>query len=143
MGKPASDRIFATIGIVDHANRRLTERVFVRGQRGGKTVEALVDTGAQRSLIDVSLANEIGIRLTGRRNNVGGLESDSQKLEAELEIFVGRAKKGRSHKKEMYFKIFLTIWEDLKSRVGFPLLLGMDFLLAAEKYGESFTIEIG
>lgn len=122
----------------------MTERVYVRGQRGGKFVEALVDTGAQRSLVDVSLASEIGLRLTGRSNNVGGLERDLQKLEAEIEIFLNRRPKKRfRHKGEMYFKFPLTIWEDLRLRVGYPLLLGMDFLLAAEKYGDRFTIEIG
>ncbi len=106
-------------------------------------MEALVDTGAQRSLVDVFLANEIGIKLTGRKNNVGGLERDSQKLEAELEIFMGQRHNKQPRRGEMYFKLLLTIWEDLRDRVGFPLLLGMDFLLAAEQYGEKFTIEIG
>ncbi len=94
--------------------------------------------------MDVILAKEVGLRLTGRSNNVGGLESDAQKLEAEIEIFLGHKPKKRLLRKgEMYFNFHLTIWEDLRLRVGFPLLLGMDFLLAAEKYGEKFTIEIG
>jgi|SRR5271157_2476710 len=142
----SSGRVFAVIGIVDKMNHRLTEPVFVKGQYGGKTVEALVDTGAQRSLIDVYLANEIGARLTGRANNVGGLEHDTRKLEAEVEIFTGNStthRRPKGKKGELYFKIPLTIWEDLKERVGFPLLLGMDFLLSAEKNGEQFTIEIG
>ncbi len=75
---------------------------------------------------------------------MGGLESDTRKPEAEIEIFTRRgSKKAHGKRGEMYFKIYLTIWDDLKSRVGFPLLLGMDFLLAAEKHGEQFTIEIG
>ena len=58
-------------------------RVSFKGMRGSKDCIALVDTGAAMSVIDRSLAGNVGVTYTGRRSLVS---ATGHKLEGEVAI---------------------------------------------------------
>ena len=116
--------------------------MLFRSLEKSKKIEALIDTGAQRSLIDLKLASEIGIKLTGEINRVGGLESDSEKLEGKIRIELDNSNNRYMTVKDTTVDLVLTLWPNLNQRVGFPLLLGMDFWLAAEKRNMKFSLNL-
>jgi predicted aspartyl protease len=135
-------KVFYEFGEIDKTNNRITEMLTVEGLEKSKKIEALIDTGAQRSLIDLKLASEIGIKLTGEINRVGGLESDSEKLEGKIRIELDNSNNRYMTVKDATVDLILTLWPNLNQRVGFPLLLGMDFWLAAEKRNMKFSLNL-
>ena len=135
-------KVFYEFGEIDKTNNRITEMLTVEGLEKSKKIEALIDTGAQRSLIDLKLASEIGIKLTGEINRVGGLESDSEKLEGKIRIELDNSNNRYMTVKDTTVDLVLTLWPNLNQRVGFPLLLGMDFWLAAEKRNMKFSLNL-
>jgi predicted aspartyl protease len=59
-------------------------RVSSKGMRGSKDCIALVDTGAAMTVIDRSLAEEVGVTYTGRRRSL--VSATGHKLEGEVAI---------------------------------------------------------
>jgi predicted aspartyl protease len=59
-------------------------RVSLKGMRGSKDCIALVDTGAAMTVIDRSLAEEVGVTYTGRRRSL--VSATGHKLEGEVAI---------------------------------------------------------
>jgi predicted aspartyl protease len=59
-------------------------RVSLKGMRGTKDCIALVDTGAAMTVIDRSLAKEVGVTYTGRRRSL--VSATGHKLEGEVAI---------------------------------------------------------
>jgi predicted aspartyl protease len=59
-------------------------RVSLKGMRGTKDCIALVDTGAAMTVIDRSLAENVGVTYTGRRRYL--VSATGHKLEGEVAI---------------------------------------------------------
>jgi predicted aspartyl protease len=59
-------------------------RVSLKGMRGSKDCIALVGTGAAMTVIDRSLAENVGVTYTGRRRSL--VSATGHKLEGELAI---------------------------------------------------------
>jgi predicted aspartyl protease len=59
-------------------------RVSFKGTRGSKDCIALVDTGAAMTVIDRSLAENVGVTYTGRRRSL--VSATGHKLEGEVAI---------------------------------------------------------
>jgi predicted aspartyl protease len=59
-------------------------RVSLKGMRGTKDCIALVDTGAAMTVIDRSLAENVGVTYTGRRRSL--VSATGHKLEGEVAI---------------------------------------------------------
>jgi predicted aspartyl protease len=59
-------------------------RVSLKGMRGSKDCIALVGTGAAMSVIDRSLAENVGVTYTGRRRSL--VSATGHKLEGEVAI---------------------------------------------------------
>ena len=59
-------------------------RVSLKGMRGSKDCIALVNTGAAMSVIDRSLAENVGVTYTGRRRSL--VSATGHKLEGEVAI---------------------------------------------------------
>ena len=139
MGKK---RIYYEFGDIDRSNNRITETLHVKGLGSTEKVRALIDTGAQRSLIDLKLASEIGAQLTGNINRVGGLEQDSEKYEVKIQISLTKKNNRYISASDAEIDLILTLWPGLNKRVGFPLLLGMDFWFGAEKKNLRFSLNL-
>jgi hypothetical protein len=102
-----------------------------------KTVkgQALIDTGAQESLLDLETAKEIKAIKTGRIRYVKGISGDIQKLQ-EAKIHVKLIQGDRSAEGEFLASVF----KDTKDVTGGNLLLlGMDF---SRERGKRIKIEI-
>ena len=135
-------KILYEFGDVDKRNNRITEKVVVEGLGGSEKINALIDTGAQRSLIDLKLASKIGAKLTGNINRVGGLEQDSDKYEVEIGVLLSHRKDRFLNSENVKINLILTLWPNLNKRIGYPLLLGMDFWLNAEKKNLRFSLNL-
>jgi predicted aspartyl protease len=59
-------------------------RVSLKGMRGSKDCIALADTGAAMTVIDRSLAENVGVTYTGRRRSL--VSATGHKLEGEVAI---------------------------------------------------------
>jgi predicted aspartyl protease len=59
-------------------------RVSLKGMRGSKECIALVDTGTAMTVIDRSLAENVGVTYTGRRRSL--VSATGHKLEGEVAI---------------------------------------------------------
>ncbi|MHA1340805.1 MAG: hypothetical protein ACTSRZ_08015 [Promethearchaeota archaeon] len=136
-----SHKIFYEFGEIDRQSKRVTETIIVKGLASSKKIKALIDTGAQRSLIDLQLAADVGAKLTGNINRVGGLERDVEQLETKIIIILNK-KNNRYNIEEKEIELVLTIWPNLIRRVSYPLLLGMDFWVAVEKHNFRFSINL-
>ena len=104
------EKVRKTIGIV--------ESVKIKGQRGVKAVEAKIDTGADRTSIDMKLASEIGLGpITDTVKVKSALKENSEtRLVVEAEIIIY----------EKSFKLQASV--DDRSRMKYDVLIGRDLL---------------
>jgi len=122
-GRTGNDASVRAI-ILESDSDKFVSKGIVSGMKGAKKIQVFIDTGATDSLIDTSLAGEIGACTTGNVKRIYGVTSDYMVL-TEVEIHLRLIK----NKGEVSGEVRLSMLDGVsKITGGSPLLLGMDFL---------------